>query len=157
MTYTNQPGDKDPAFSNDKLTDLVIHKDDDALYSEEEKESGEGEKPVEEWTGDGVNDGNCWIPIHFTYNGKDYTADVQHKLNIYKEYHVSGITPAVDRLPDPFVIAEHFTREKFDFPVNEEYYPKAFGDAVLKAIEDGANLEGNESENQRPELPGESA
>jgi hypothetical protein len=77
---------------------------------------------------------SSWFPIHFVYLGKDYTADVQKVESVLAEYHISGITPAIDHIPDPFVIAEHFSKEKFDFPVNEMYYPASFGHNVLKAI-----------------------
>lgn len=134
---TNQPGGNEPEFPNDKITDVILHKDDEPTYGDDKDGS---EKPVEEWTGDGVNDGNCWFPIHFDYEGKHYTADVQQKQNIYKEYHVSGVTPVIDHLPIPFVIAEHFTKEKYDYPVNEEYYPVSLGEALLKAIEEGSEM-----------------
>jgi hypothetical protein len=138
MTQTNHPGNDEPAFSNDKITDMVIHKDDDLLFDEP---GGTVEKPdMEEWTGDGVNRGNCWFPIHFVYNGENHTADVQKKLGTVAEYHVSGVDPSIDHLPDPYVVAEHFTKEKYDFPVNETYYPLEFGNTIVQAIEEGANL-----------------
>ena len=100
-------------FTNDQLTDLVLHKDDEPIIP---------------------NDGACWFPIHFSYEGIDYTADVLRTQTPLAEYHVSGVTPAMEYLPDPFVIAEHFSKEKFDFPVNETYYPLAFGNTLLRAI-----------------------
>jgi hypothetical protein len=81
---------------------------------------------------------SCWFPIHFAYNGIDHTADVQKRMHRCEEYHVSGVTPAIDHLPQPFIVAEHFSNEKYDFPVNEDYYPLAFGDAVVAAIREGS-------------------
>ena len=136
MTHSNHPGDE-PEFTNDKVADMVLHKDDEPVLNDEA--GAEAENPVQEWTGEGVNKGDCWFPIHFSYAGKNYTADVQKKPGVSAEYHVTAITPSIDQLPDPYVIAEHFTKEKYDFPVNETYYPFAFGETVLMAIEEGEN------------------
>lgn len=137
MTYTQHPGDE-PDFPHDKVADVVLHKDDDPEVPAPAAEN----EPVEEWTGDGVNDGNCWFPIHFSHAGVNYTADVQTRIGDVKEYHVSGVTPAIDYLPDPYVIAEHISREKYDYPVNEAYYPEVLGQAMVRAIEDGSNMTG---------------
>ncbi len=100
-------------LTNDPLTDLFLHKDDETIIPD---------------------DGACWFPIHFSYQGIDYTADVLRTQTPLAEYHVTGVTPVMEYLPDPFVIAEHFSKEKFDFPVNETYYPLAFGNTVIRAI-----------------------
>ena len=123
-------------FENDRLTDIVLHKDDTPVIQNgeiinEPEDVEEKAIPVEE---NNPMSNICWFPIHFTYEGKEYTADVQKAETTHAEYHVSAVTPDVDHLPDPFVVAEHFSKEKFDFPVNETYYPAAFGLAVLKAI-----------------------
>lgn len=131
----------EPDFTKDTFEDMVLHKDDEPVVRDEANEPGpDAFKPMEEWTGHGVNDGNCWFPVHFNYGGQHYTADVQKKMTPFAEYNVSGITPAVDHLPDPFVVAQHFKDAKYDFPVNEDYYPESFGATIVKAIEEGANL-----------------
>ena len=124
-------------FENDRLTELVLHKEDTPVIQNgeiiNEPEDVE-EKAIEAIP---VNDGSnrsCWFPIHFNFDGKDYTADVKKAETLLAEYHVSAVHPAIAHLPDPFIVAEHFSKEKFDFPVNETYYPAAFGLAVLKAI-----------------------
>jgi hypothetical protein len=147
MTYTD-PSDE-PAFTNDKVADLILHKDDEPVL---QNDAPEEKQAIEEWTGDGVNDGKCWFPIHFSYEGRNYTADVQKITGETAEYMVSGVTPSVDHLPDPYVIAEHISKEKYDFPVNETYYPLAFGNTVLKAIEDGGNLNGNTDDADQTDL-----
>lgn len=145
MTQIQHPGGTEPAFSNDPVADMVLHKDDDALlYGEapgKETDVLPPNLPTEEWTGDGVNNGDCWFPIHFTYAGTNYTADVQQRTGVTKEFHVYGMTPAIDHLPEPYVVAEHISKEKYDFPINETHYPMAFGRAVVAAIEEGGDWE----------------
>jgi len=129
---------QETGFENDRLTDMVLHKDDTPVIKNgeiinepedvEEKAIPGDQQPVDAAGKD------CWFPIHFTYEGRDYTADVQKAETMNAEYHVSAVTPVIEHLPEPFVVAEHFSKEKFDFPVNETYYPAAFGLAVLRAI-----------------------
>lgn len=140
MPQLHHPGGDEPDFANDPLADMVLHKDDEHLapLSGEAEHLPDGQ-PVEEWTGDGVNNGDCWFPIHFSYQDTNYTADVQQKTGMVKEYHVSGVSPAIDHLPDPYVVAEHISRTKYDFPVNESWYPIELGNTIVLAIEDGSN------------------
>jgi hypothetical protein len=146
MTNTNNLPREEPDFTNDQLTEMVLHKDDEPVIQNGEiinEPDDVEEKAVTEDTGIFSQDGDssaCWFPVHFSYNGVDYTADVKkEKAPVAEEYHVSGITPAIDHLPDPFIVAEHFSTKKYDFPVNETYYPLAFGDTVVMAIRDGNN------------------
>lgn len=147
MTNTNNFPREEPDFTNDQLTDIMLHKDDEPVIQNgevinepedvEEKAAVADDADVFPLNGDSSS---CWFPIHFSYNGVDYTADVQKKkAELGDEYHVSGVTPAIDHLPEPFIIAEHFSSEKYDFPVNEEYYPLPLGDALVAAIQDGCN------------------
>lgn len=146
MTPIQYPGNsQEPAFTNDQVADMVLHKDDDTMLQNEthadEPQDRPAYLPTEEWTGDGFNNGDCWFPIHFTYDGINYTADVQQKIGTVKEFYVCGMTPSIIHLPDPYVVAEHFSKEKYDFPVNEMFYPASFGHAVIAAIEEGSNQE----------------
>ncbi len=85
----------------------------------------------------------CLFPIHFSYEDKNYFADVQKKKSDLTEYHVTSVSPAIAHLPDPFIIAIHFSKVKFDFPVNETYYPLNFGLTLLRSIRDGCNEVGS--------------
>ena len=146
MTNTYNFPREEPDFTNDQLTDVVLHKDDEPVIQNGEiinepddvEEKAVSVEDADVFPLDGDSSA-CWFPIHFSYNGIDHTADVQKKKTQFaEEYHVSGVTPTIDHLPDPFIIAEHFSDEKFDFPVNEEYYPLVFGDTVVSAIKDGS-------------------
>lgn len=147
MINTNNFPREEPDFTNDRLTDMVLHKDDETVIQNgeiinepedvEEKALVADDAEIFPLNGDSSS---CWFPIHFSYNGVDHTADVQRKkAELADEYHVSGVTPAIDHLPVPFIIAEHFSNEKIDFPVNEDYYPLALGDALVAAIQEGSN------------------
>jgi CRISPR/Cas system-associated exonuclease Cas4 (RecB family) len=134
MTNTNRPPEQDPEFTNDKLTDLVLHKDDEPIV-----ENGEiinEPEDVEEQSADAAKK-PCWFPIHFSYKDIHYTADVEKRLTPFAEYRVTAINPSISHLPDPYVVAEHFTKEKFDYPVNEEFYPHELGEIIIKAIGEG--------------------
>ena len=75
------------------------------------------------------------FPIRFVYNGLAYTAEVYQKETTVMEYHVVGVQPAIDYLPDPFVVASNLRRDLFDFPVNETFYPASLGKIMVGAIE----------------------
>lgn len=149
MTNTHNSPREETDFVNDQFTDIVLHKDDEPVVQngeiinepddvEERSVAVQDAAMFPQKNSDSSS--SCWFPIHFTYKGVDHTADVQRvKAPLSEEYHVSGIIPSIDHLPDPFIVAEHFSKEKFDFPVNEEYYPVAFGDRIVSAIRDGSN------------------
>lgn len=129
----------DSWFGNERLTDMVLHRDDEPVIENgeiinEPEDVEENTIPGEQMLTRGGENNPCLFPIHFEYEGENYTADVYKAETLHAEYYVSAVTPVVDHLPEPFVVAEHFSKEKFDFPVNETYYPSSFGLAVLKAI-----------------------
>jgi hypothetical protein len=131
-----------PDFANDQFTDLLLHKEDEPVVKNDEitnKPDDVEEKVLdnEQLPFNGQDKKNCWFPIHFTYEGKDYTADVEKTQPPLEEYHVTAVMPAIDHLPEPYIIAVHFSKEKFDFPVNETYYPLALGTVIVKAITEG--------------------
>lgn len=113
--------EREEPFSNDRLTDAVLHQEHDAAAGEEK-------------TQDNVPPGACSFPIHFGFRGVDYTADVQKHGEALAEYHVTGVHPSIDHLPDPYIVAEHISKEKYDFPVNEDYYPESLGAIIVSAI-----------------------
>ncbi len=82
---------------------------------------------------------DCWFPIHFSYAKVDYTADVLKKEGDMTEFHVTAVSPVIEHLPDPYILASTFSRDAFDFPVNEAFYPRDLGLTILKAIGDGCN------------------
>jgi hypothetical protein len=152
MTNTDNFPREEPDFTNDQLTDVVLHKDDEPVIRNgeiiNEPEDVEEKAAIAEDTDvfplNGDNS-SCWFPIHFLYEGINHTADVQKKdAPVAREYHVSGVMPAIDHLPQPFIVAEHFSNEKYDFPVNEEYYPLGLGDMIVAAIREGTNQKRNE-------------
>jgi hypothetical protein len=152
MINTDNIPREEPDFTNDQLTDMVLHKDDEPVVRNgeiiNEPEDVEEQAVVADDADVFPLDGDsssCWFPIHFSYNGVDHTADVQKKkAPLAEEYHVSDVTPAIDHLPEPFIVAEHFSNGKYDFPVNEDYYPLVFGDKVVAAIQQGNNQTKNE-------------
>ncbi len=73
--------------------------------------------------------------IEFVYNGLAYQAEVLQRDTTVMEYLVVGIEPEAEYVPDPFVVASNLRRDLFDFPVNETYYPSAFGKSIVAAIE----------------------
>lgn len=126
-------------FTNDQLTDLILHKEDTPVIQNGEI-INEPEDVQESAVETEVDENEChFFPIHFNFGGIDYTADVQKAKNLFEEYHITGVQPAIDHLPEPYIIARHFADEKFDFPVNETYYPQLLGYAVIKAIHDGSS------------------
>jgi hypothetical protein len=146
MSNTNPFNPRDTDFTNDQLTDLVLHKDDASIMENEEavnRPEDMDENTLSDENADVFNQKGdssaCWFPIHFSYQGIDYSGDVKRMQATVTEYHVIDITPAIDHLPEPFVIAEDNDTEKFDFPVNEIYYPQTLGTAIVKAINDGSN------------------
>ena len=130
-------------FPNDQLPEWVLHKDDTSILKNGEiiHETGDvGEKTIitpQSPTNAAPKMEPCFFPIHFNYGNTDYTADVKKADTIVAEYHVTGVSPDVDHLPDPFIVTLHFSGGKYDFPVNEKYYPQVFGLAVVKAIHKG--------------------
>lgn len=42
--------------------------------------------------------------IHFSYLANDYTAQVHKTATAVPEYRVTMVNPAVDHLPEPFVV-----------------------------------------------------
>ena len=89
------------------------------------------------FTNDSVND--CWFPIHFSYAGTDYTADVLKKQGDITEYQVTAVSPIIENLPDPFILASTFSKNAYDFPVNETYYPPQLGLSIKQAIGNGCD------------------
>jgi hypothetical protein len=81
------------------------------------------------------HDATLLFPISFVYNGFTYHAEVLQREATVVEYLVVGLEPGLAYVPDPFVVASNLRRDLFDFPVNETYYPVAFGKAVVEAIE----------------------
>jgi hypothetical protein len=98
MTNTFNLPREEPDFTNDQLTDVVLHKDDEPVVRDgeiinepedvEEKALVADDAEVFPLNG---NSSACWFPIHFAYNGIDHTADVQRKKTpVGEEYHISG-------------------------------------------------------------------
>src|SRR5882757_3306881 len=109
MTDSNQA--PETGFENDRLTDIVLHKDDTPVIQNgevinEPEDVEERAIPGEEVPVSGGDNKACRFPIHFIYEGKNYTADVQKAETTHAEYHVTAVTPGIDHLPDPFIVAE---------------------------------------------------
>jgi len=120
-------------FQNDPVTDWVLHNSDQPVVKEGEiinEPDDVEEKAISS---------DCWFPIHFHFNGIDHTADVLKKETTVTEYHVTAVLPVIDHLPDPFIVASTLSKQAFDFPVNETYYPHALGSIIVEAIGNGCN------------------
>jgi hypothetical protein len=148
MENTKNPYETKPVFENDRLTDLVLHKDEvpDIRNGEIVNEPDDVEEkaiPVGEHRGKERSGNDCWFPIHFIFDNQAYTADVKKRKADVEEYHVYDVTPSIAHLPEPFIIAEHISRAKFDFPTNETYYPFALGTSIVKAITNGNSADMN--------------
>jgi hypothetical protein len=139
MENSKYPVEARSVFANDPLTDLVLHKDDvpDTRNSEIVNEPEDVEENSVPASGKEDSGKDCWFPIHFIFDNQVYTADVKKRKADVEEYHVYDVTPSIAHLPEPFIIAEHISRVKFDFPTNETYYPLALGTAIVKAITNG--------------------
>ena len=137
MENSKYPVEANPVFENDRLTDLVLQKDDvpDIRNGEIVNEPEDVEEKAIPRKDDNGKD--CWFPIHFTFDNQIYMADVKKRKADVEEYHVHDVTPSIAHLPEPFIIAEHISKVKFDFPTNETYYPFALGTAIVKAITNG--------------------
>ncbi len=118
-----------PDFQNDMVTDWVLRGSDPSLKTEEEMINA---KPDAEKK-------DCWFPIHFTFRGVDYTADVLKMERTVIEYHVTAVLPIIDYLPDPFIVALTLSKKAFDFPVNEDHYPQQLGLLIVAAIGNGCD------------------
>lgn len=120
-------------FTNDQLAEWVLHKDDPRELNDDEIANDqdiavEGAVDVGQIINNGIR-----FPIHFVYNGSGYSADVRKAWTTTPEYDITAVTPSIPYLPECFVVTTP-AREKFDFPVNETYYPEAFGLAVIDAV-----------------------
>ncbi|MES2328846.1 MAG: hypothetical protein V4539_04535 [Bacteroidota bacterium] len=146
MTNIYQPAREETGFTNDQLTEMVLHKDDEPIIQNgeiidepddvDDNAIVAADADVFPLAGDSST---CWFPIHFSYNGTDHTGDVQRiQTQLAEEFHVSSVIPAIDHLPEPFIVAELFSGEKVDYPVNESYYPTELGNTIRKAIRQGA-------------------
>jgi hypothetical protein len=137
MENSKYPVETKPVFENDRLADFVLHKDDvpDIRDGEIVNEPEDVEEKAIPRKDDNGKD--CWFPIHFTFDNQIYMADVKKRKADVEEYHVYDVTPSISHLPEPFIIAEHISKVKFDFPTNETYYPLALGTAIVKAITNG--------------------
>jgi len=120
-------------FTNDQLAEWVLHKDDPPALHEEEtaaKPGDAGEETIDDLC---VKENGIRFPIHFVYKGSGYSADVRKTWTTTPEYDITAVIPSIPYLPECFVVTVP-TKEKFDFPVNETYYPQAFGLAVIDAV-----------------------
>ncbi len=129
-----QEEEQELALATDPVMEWTIHKEESPITANDEV-TDEPEN-VEEDAIDTVNENekSSYFPIEFYYRGESHVASVQKIEGILPEYLVTNIQPVVEHLPYPFVVAVHFSKEKFDFPINETFYPREFGIAVIKAI-----------------------
>lgn len=126
--------DQELDFPNDSLTDWVLHKEDQPVIR-----NGEIINEPEDVAEKSLGDKDCWFPIHFNYSGIDHTADVLKREGEITEYHVTAVLPVIDHLPDPYIVASTFSKDAFDFPVNETFYPRELGLIIKQAIGNGCN------------------